>query len=229
MNIFLLPFAGGSKYSYHSFIQSNSLPVSFIPLELPGRGTRIEESLLEDIELHADDIFNQILPYITNAPYAIFGHSMGAILSFLILERLVRKGVAMPSHVFFSGCSGPSVYRINDIYLLPKKNFFEQVEKIGGSISSIFSNDELLNYIEPILRADLKALYHFKYNHHHKFDVPATVLIGSSEGITDKNALAWQKEIKYPVKLKKFEGGHFFIFDHSHEIVRMIATSVNLT
>jgi surfactin synthase thioesterase subunit len=60
INVFCIPFAGGSKYSYVSFSKLASKNLHFILLELPGRGARTNEPLLADIHTLADDVFHQI-------------------------------------------------------------------------------------------------------------------------------------------------------------------------
>ncbi len=76
LNLFCLPFAGGSSYSYKGFqdlqVQSNLIVK---PIELPGRGRRMSESLLFSVEAMTDDVWKSISSKI-HEPYAIYGHSM---------------------------------------------------------------------------------------------------------------------------------------------------------
>lgn len=46
---------------------------------------------------------------------------------------------------------------------------------------------------------------------------------GSEEGITFDQILLWQKETTAPIGIKQFPGNHFFIFNHTNEIMSIIA------
>ena len=82
MKIIALPFAGGSKFSFKNL--ENHIPnsIEWITLELPGRGNRFGEPILESIDAMVNDILSQIEYHITNEPYMIYGHSLGTVLGY---------------------------------------------------------------------------------------------------------------------------------------------------
>ncbi len=77
MNMICLPFAGGNVYSYQGYEKLAPASLNVIPLELPGRGARIREKLLKNLDEMVDDVFKQAKPYLNQKPYMIYGHSMG--------------------------------------------------------------------------------------------------------------------------------------------------------
>ena len=96
-------------------------------MELPGRGQRISEPLLSDIHKIVDDAFLQIKAHI-NIPYAIYGHSLGTLLGFLLVKRILNENLQQPLHLFFSGRGGPSVQdKDKHIHALPKKEFIKKL------------------------------------------------------------------------------------------------------
>src|ERR1041384_6956218 len=133
VNIFCFPFAGGSKYSYNGFQPFLPPAITLIPVELPGRGARMDEALLKDVDLLCDDVYKQIKSRLVH-PYAFYGHSMGSLIAYLITTRIIRDGLDQPVHLYFTGCVGPSeIASQPKTYHLPKDEFISELKKMGGS------------------------------------------------------------------------------------------------
>lgn len=86
MKLFCIPFSGGNTYSYSEFKKYLPEEVEFINLELPGRGKRIAEDLLTNIDDMTEDLFRIIEPEI-KGNYTLFGHSLGTLLCFYIVQE----------------------------------------------------------------------------------------------------------------------------------------------
>ncbi len=223
INLFCLPFAGGNKYSYRLYNEQAPPFLKLIPLELPGRGARIREPLLTQVDAMVDDMFAQMKPHL-HKPYAIYGHSMGAMLTYLITRRIVEEKLYnKPLHLFLTGCSGPSARDINQKrHLLPKNEFIAKLKEYGGSPDEILYDEGLMNFFEPILRADFKGIENYVYQEVAPMDIPMTVIIGTDEPVTTESAEAWKLETSETFELHQFSGKHFFIFEHAGKIMRMI-------
>ncbi|CAM1365622.1 Thioesterase [Tenacibaculum sediminilitoris] len=221
VNLFCLHFAGGNKYSYIPFEEYISKSINLITLELPGRGKRFEEPLQIDIHKIVDDLFEQLKGN-EFKPYAIFGHSMGAILTYLLAHKIDKSDFPNPLHLFVSGCRAPKVERKPPFYNdLPKDEFVEKIRKMGGCPEEILQNDELMAIFEPSLRADFKVIETYKYKKQDSLNIPITVLIGNKDKVTWQEAKDWQQETTHTIDIKEFEGNHFFIFDHKKEITAL--------
>lgn len=223
INLICLPFAGGNINSYKGFKNHFSDQFNIINIEFPGRGSRIKESLLFTIEQIAEDVFSQ-LQHQLDKPYAIYGHSMGSLIAYEVCKRIAEKGLPKPLHLFVSGKSGPSAQldyiKMHD---LPVAVFWKRVKEMGGIPQAILNEPELMNYFEPILRADLKAVEEYNYqNNKSAFDFPITVMIGKDEDITDENANLWQKETTHQLHFYKFPGNHFFIFNNYPQLAKLM-------
>ena len=108
IRLFCVPYAGGNSYSYRDWQKHTAEFVDVVPIELPGRGRRSSEALLVGMDALVEDVFAQIRPLMPE-PYAIFGHSMGACLGYLLTRRILDAGLCPPVHLFCSGRDAPSL------------------------------------------------------------------------------------------------------------------------
>ncbi len=218
--LFLVHFAGGNIYSY-KFLTQHLPEFELVPLELPGRGKRMPEPLLRDLDAAANDIARQIVNRVTSEPYVLYGHSMGASLALKAAHILSAKN-SPPSSLIVSGNSGPGRNRKRNIHLLDRNQFLEEVKLLGGLPDEFLNDPELVDFFEPILRHDF-ALADMKdmLADLPPLSIPIYALMGSTEddvaGISN-----WSRFTSKTFGFQVLEGNHFFIFDHAAALARII-------
>jgi surfactin synthase thioesterase subunit len=227
INLFCLPFAGGNKYSYRGYAAQAPSNINMISFELPGRGSRFKEKLITDSSVMADDVLQQMKPLL-NQPYAIYGHSMGTLIGYLVTKKIIASGLPKPKFLVFTGAGGPSVVFDEPIrYILPRNEFIQKVRELGGCPEEILQDENMMLFFEPILRADFQIVETYQYTKTEPFDIPVTVMIGLGEKATYEDALAWKKETTGKVDVRQFPGKHFFIFDFEKEIIEIISSIIS--
>lgn len=228
VNLFCLPFAGGSRYSYRDYQQKAPSFLNLLPLEYPGRGSRMGEELLTDMEVLIEDLYQQVKPHLDERPYAIYGHSLGGLITHLLTRKILSEGHPAPLHIFVTGTTGPSApsRKEKKRHLLPKKEFIEEIRRLDGSPEEILQNEDLLEYIEPILRADFHLNETYAYENKGPLDLPFTVITGTEEDMTMEDIKLWQLESSRPIDFRRMKGKHFFIFEHAREIMDIIARKI---
>lgn len=223
LKLICLPYAGGNRHAfrpYHQFLPENIEP--FI-LDYPGHGARMREPLLTDIHEVVKDVYKQVEPLL-NAPYAIYGHSMGALVGYLLAKEIQRQQQPLPMQLFLTGSEAPSVpSQHGDKHLLPQAAFFQALKEMGGIPDEVLAHADLMALMEPILRADFKAISEYRHQHGPLLDIPLTIMTGSDEHIPPGDITAWQEETLYPIRTLEFDGGHFFILQHPQQIAAEIA------
>jgi surfactin synthase thioesterase subunit len=226
VTLFCFPFAGGNAYSYRSLEQSVHHQIKVVPLEPPGRGRRTLESRLTNIHEIADDLLACIRPSL-DKPFALFGHSMGALLAYLVSCRLVKENLPLPLHLFVSGKGPPHrVSREAEWHTLPLDRFKVKLAGLGGCAQALLDDEELMAYFAPIIRDDMRAIAEYQHKPAPPLEVPITVMIGASESTTSAEASEWNDMTTSGCKVMQFEGGHFFIFDHLQEICSVMQSTL---
>lgn len=222
INLITLPYAGGNKYAYNTLKPFLHNSIAVVPVELPGRGQRMAQPLLEDIHRMADDLLLQVSGH-TDKDYILYGHSMGGILGNLLLHRLKEAGMRLPLHFFVTGCASPKSNHLRTIrHRLPDNGLKEELRILGGLPEEVLSNDDLMEFFLPIIRVDMKALELYQYQPLGRYEVPLTVICGTEEPISDEMAAGWADESVYPPNILRMNGNHFFILHHFEKLAELI-------
>lgn len=219
--LFLLHFAGGNQYSY-SFLKPH-LEGTFqcISLELPGRGKRFSEPLLRSKKQAINDYLGQIKAARNDAPFFIYGHSMGAIMAFEVAAMLESLG-DVPRAVIATGSAGPDIKREEIRYNLKDEAFINVLQEMGGTPDEVIQNKELLELFMPIIRADFEVV--------ENPDLPSAdalsqvtiyAVMGNNEEHAGKIA-NWNNYTKVESNQHLFEGGHFFIQENEEKLAELI-------
>lgn len=223
--LFCLPFAGGNKYSYREFIEKAPLFLKPHSLEYPGRGSRIKEPLISDINVLVEDLYEQLKNIADRNEYAMYGHSMGGLLTYLLTIKMIKNNLRPPVHLFITGTTGPSAISRKEKarHLMEKNDFIQEIKDLNGMPDEILQSEEMLHYFEPILRSDFQASENYIYEDHAPLDIPFTVITGTQEDMEIEDIELWQNETTFPVDFKKLPGNHFFILKYSREIMEIIS------
>lgn len=235
VTLFCIPHAGGSAAYYAglgAFFKApagaTDAPIDFHPLELPGRGRRHREPLLPDMNALARDMFTRVAPVAESGPYALFGHSMGALLAFLCTLLVRDAGLPAPAALFISSAAAPLTYGeiLAPISPLPSQEFWERVGVLGGVPQCLTENDGFLRYLEPILRADFAAVENWRPEPVAPLPTPITVFVGADDVMTVQRAGLWRPLTTGAFRLRTFPGGHFYLQDHWEALARDITRTL---
>jgi len=228
--LIMLPFAGGHAHSYSSIVRylPSSLDV-FCP-ELPGRGVESEYPLLNNIEQLAEYLFESSFRRLDlERQYVLFGHSMGALLAYLLSHKIRKAGFSMPAHLLVCGRGGPAwKKKVKDeempIHEMPSQQFREKLREMGGTPEEVLGDDQLMDYFEPIIRSDFAAVASYQYQRAPALEVGITVIYGDQETNVELSAHLWEQETCRSFSSIRLQGDHFFIFHHSLEIASYLAS-----
>ncbi len=216
-----LPFAGGNEFCYQKFDSCLPGNIQMVTFDLPGKGKRIKEKPLRNIHQIVEEIGNQCLNQL-DKPYAIYGHSMGALLGHLLVHWLKDHNMPAAEQLFFTSYYAPSHHHDKNREKLSDKEFIEHLSSLNGIPPALLQEKKLLDIFLPILRADIEAIDGYVYEAHEPYNIPITVVAGSLEKGLNGSLRDWNKETKSGVNFYRFEGDHFFIFQEAQRLCSLI-------
>lgn len=198
--------------------------IEVCPLELPGRGRQMNLPPYTKMQPLVEEIAQNLTPYL-DKPFAIFGHSMGGLVSFE-LTRLLRSDYNLtPLHLFISARNAPQVIPTKrPIYNLPDAEFWQEIRNFNGTPDDVIENQDIIQLFLPILRADFTVLGTYIYTNQPPLDCPLSVFGGlQDKEFTDYELEAWREQTTASFSLQMLEGNHFFIRSNQNILLRSIA------
>jgi surfactin synthase thioesterase subunit len=217
--LFVMHFAGGSRYSFRPMC-SLLEHIEIVPVELPGRGKRMNEPLVTEFEAAADDLFDKVLDSLEAPRFLIYGHSMGASLAFKVCSMLEQAGES-PAHLIVSGNAGPGMRTRRPKSMLEDKAFTDEVRRLGGIPDELLDNKEFLHFIMPILRADFHLSETCQLKMIPPINTPICAIMGSTEENVE-NISNWGHYTQAGFRSEVLSGGHFFIDQHPDKMAEII-------
>ncbi|MGP8298082.1 thioesterase II family protein [Streptomyces inhibens] len=216
VRVFCLPYAGGGAGLYRAWSQRTVPGVAIVPVQLPGRENRLHEPPEHDFDALAARLAEAIAPW-TGERYALFGHSMGGLLSYELAHRLQELTGRPAELLAVSACAAPDVerpsWRIHD---LPREEFVAEVRRLNGTPQEVFEDEDLLDLCLPRIRADFSVLASYRYRQRAPLAVPVTALCGTLDPqVPTWSVENWRSHTARAFRLHLVDDDHFFI--HRHE------------
>jgi surfactin synthase thioesterase subunit len=146
-------------------------------------------------------------------------------VTYLMTLKLLENKHKLPEHLFITGTTGPSALEKKKRHLLPQDEFIKEIKDLGGMPDEILQSEDLLNFLEPILRNDFKNGEAYIYKNHGPLNIPMTVITGTEEDMEYEDVLLWKNESNL-VNFMQMPGGHFFILQHIEEILKIISENL---
>ena len=229
LRLFCFPYAGGGSLSFRNWASALPSNVEICPIELPGRGLRLMEPALTQLEPLVQAIANALLPDL-DRPFAFFGHSMGALLSFELTRLLRRHYQLAPVHLFVSGRRSPQLANLNPpTYNLPEPEFLAELRRLNGTPAEVLDNQELMQLLLPALRADLAVVETYVYKHEAALDCPITVFGGDQDPEASIELLeAWRSQTSADFALHLLQGDHFFLHSAQPKLLQMLGDDLQV-
>lgn len=220
--LFCLPFAGGGASVFREWPRRFPRSVQVVALQLPGRESRWNEPPCKNMAEVLGQLVSSLRP-ILDQPFAIFGHSMGAMIAFELARSLQLNGNC-PTHLFVSALRAPQdpdpdppMHRLTDEELISR------LRRLNGIPKPILDHPELITLLLPILRADLKICETYKY----LAGEPLNCSISAYGGYDDAKAApdslhGWRIQTREEFAMRLFPGGHFFLETARDALLRQI-------
>src|SRR5882724_6229499 len=181
LRLFCFPYAGGNSTIYRSWPDRLPPSIDVWPVHLPGRGGRLHEPAYTQLMPLVEAAAEALLPYL-DKPFAFFGHSMGAMISFELSRLLRRRRAPQPLHLSVSGRQAPQVKDWDPpTYNLPEPEFVEELRRLNGTPKGVLEHPELMQLMIPLLRADFEVCQTYSYTPEVPLDCPVTAFGGLND------------------------------------------------
>ena len=227
MQLFCIPFAGGSKNAFRELALHIDEEIDVVLLEYPGHDSRASEKFCTSIQELRDDINRQISnSRCCDIPYSILGYSMGSVVTYeLIVELFNSEGVTdLPTHVFLCANEALSNYS-------PRVNFSEMTQEeiqnklisMGGIDERFLNNPRFLKVFLRPVEADYRILEKYKFVTDRKKPVLSCSIFYSENDTAYVQMKDWENLFDGIVDFYQFGNNHFFIHTEAGKMAKEIS------
>ncbi|MBG0829104.1 thioesterase [Planomonospora sp. ID67723] len=217
IHLYALPCAGSGPSAFRPWTRHLPPWVELRALTLPGRPGRHREPAHTDCDTAARALAAEVAGEST--PYAVFGHSMGAMLGYRMVRELESAGARLPELLAVAAwpvrgaVTGPDP-RAGD------ERFIEALRELGGLPDEIARDPDALALTLPVARADFTLCASYTYRAEPPLPVPVAAFCGTRDQAAPARDMAeWRQHTTDFRGLRIFDGGHFFVRDRVGELV----------
>ena len=212
LRLFCFPFGGGGASIFASWPQGMPAGIEVCPVQPPGRENRLREAPVTHMPQLVTLLVEALVPLL-DRPFALFGHSIGALMAFELARQLRRQGLRSPEWLFCSGHPSPDLPRRRPaISQLARPEFIKALREYFDLDSALLAREDLMDLVFPALRADYELVETYVYHEEPPFACPLSVFGGSHDPETTEDELmGWRRHTTGPFRTQVLEGKHMFI------------------
>ena len=167
LNVICIPQAGMGAWAFHGWQKHAPQGVEILPVELPGRNSRmLEPKPTSMAELITGLVEGLLTLGAFSTPYVLLGHSLGAWIAYELLAELIRQGKdGLCQMLIVSGVRPPHLAALEHdadtfcpaLAKLDDHEFWAHFERRYGKNPEL-DGDMIAMLVMPLLRADFGIL-----------------------------------------------------------------------
>ncbi len=242
--LFCFPYAGGGLVSFRAWPRFFDETVEVVAVEPPGRGTRIEETAIADLDTFTECLLAELVEWL-DRPAAFFGHCLGGLTMFATLCALPEKSVPFIMRAFACAVRPPHLLSRRGAFeddllydILLHRDFdmrippYAQTDAVFAEIVRHFDTpaaDQMLEIprlrelLLPTVRAEFGMAYNYEYRPVEPFAFPLSSFVGEADPwVSVEDSAGWGKFTRGEFASHVRKGSHFLMADDREYILQTI-------
>lgn len=202
------PHAGGSASYYTKWKTQFDNTIDFIVVQYPMREKKFTVPMPDTIAQLADQLYEEYR-FFFQQDFIIWGHSMGSVVGYEVVKRILAYEKKAPMIFFASGASAPLEMKKTALESnLSDESLIISLMKYGGIDQAILELPEFRELYLPIIRKDMALLEQYQDLDPVRLPCPISILKGESDPVKIDH---WNQYSEYSLDMNEYPGGHFFI------------------
>jgi len=232
LRLLCVPYAGGSTAAFRGWASALPAEVELWGVQLPGRASRRDEPPLTRmdslVEVVAAELVAARAGALSDRPFALFGHSMGALVAFELARQLRDCHGLAVSGLLVAGRGAPHLPDPGPALACGSEPaLVEELQRLGGVPAEVLRDAVRRARMLRLIRADFAVCETYAYQSAAPLDCPITVFGGTEDLDWPLETLAaWRVHTMSTACTFTFAGGHFFIDTAREAFLRQLAASL---
>lgn len=244
VRLFCFPYAGGGLVSFRAWAHLFNGNVEVVAVEAPGRGTRISETAVDDIDAFVKGLLPEMVEWM-DRPSAFFGHCLGGLTMFATLCALPDVHRHFIRHAFACGVRPPHLlkrrgeFEDNLVYDMMLHREFDVRVPLYAQTDEIFADlirqfdtpaankmleiPKLREVLLPTIRAEFRMAYNYEYRPGEPFPFPVSSFVGDADPwVSEDDSASWADFTRAGFTNHVRKGSHFLMADDGKYILETI-------
>jgi surfactin synthase thioesterase subunit/NAD(P)-dependent dehydrogenase (short-subunit alcohol dehydrogenase family)/acyl carrier protein len=222
LRLFCLPYAGGGASAFASWRAALAPEIAVVPVQLPGREERVAEAAIRDM----GELVSRLADAVGDrweAPFALFGHSLGGLIAFELTRELRRRSLPQPEQLILSACAIPHPGESRQIHRLPEEELILELAQTFGFSRESLRDPALRQALLPTVRADVTVLESYQLAEEPPLACPLLLLGGTNDLLVPpERLLEWKGQTTAGVSLRLLSGDHMFIRGREADVLAVL-------
>ncbi|HEY4233870.1 MAG TPA: SDR family NAD(P)-dependent oxidoreductase [Lacipirellulaceae bacterium] len=238
--LFCFPYAGGGLVSFRAWAELFGDTVEVVAVEAPGRGTRINETPVDDLDTFVERLLPEMADWL-DRPSAFFGHCLGGLTMFAMLRALPDARSNFIKHAFACGVRPPHLlkrkgeFEDNVVYDMMLNREFDMELPLYAQTDEIFVDiirqfdtpaanrmleiPRLRNVLLPTIRAEFEMAYKYEYQPVEPFSFPISSFVGDADPwVSEGDSAGWGTYTCGGFRNHVRKGSHFLMAEDGQYI-----------
>ncbi|HKS85686.1 MAG TPA: SDR family NAD(P)-dependent oxidoreductase [Pseudolabrys sp.] len=244
VRLFCFPYAGGGLVSFRAWAKLFANAVEVVAVEPPGRGTRINETAVDDLDTFVESLLPEMARWL-DRPSAFFGHCLGGLTMVATLHALPAACAHFVKHAFACGVRPPHLLKRRGAFednlaydMMLHREFdarlppFAQTDDIFADIIRQFDTPAANRMLEipklrevllPTIRAEFRMAYNYKHEPADPFSFPISSFVGDSDPwVSVEDSAGWGTLTRGGFTNHVCKGSHFLMAEDGKYILETI-------
>ncbi|MEV2279133.1 alpha/beta fold hydrolase [Nocardiopsis sp. NPDC049922] len=217
LQLVCLPYAGSLVPPFLDWAPHLPPRVAMLSAQLPGRGPSHGTPEPKSIPEMAEALVDPLLECL-RGPFALFGHSMGALISFELARALEDLGAPL-RRLFVSSYRAPQLpMGRRQLHLAPDTELVGHLDVLSDG--SLRDSRDVAEYLLPILRRDLRLCETYEFTGGTPLRTPITAFHGVEDPLfSNAEVQRWCELTEAEFAFFEFPGGHFHVKESKREVL----------
>lgn len=227
-NLVLLPYAGGSSYSYLQSVYGLKKSTSIYTIDYAGHGKRFREKPQNSFDELLDDVKMQF-EKIPKNNLIIFGHSMGALVAAYISEWLHKQDSLCLKKIILSCCVTPDKISTKMNKCKTDEELFDYLCYERKISRETIDSTEFKNFFWSIIKNDFKIMREFDNKPLSLPDCPLYCIAADEDlDVCYKDVEEWKNYTNTMAQIYRVKGSHFYFEEHPDKFSELLKNIVEL-
>jgi medium-chain acyl-[acyl-carrier-protein] hydrolase len=216
MVLYWLPHSGGSAKRVAAWQDQFGERVALCPVELPGRGTRASEPAYTRMMPLVHDLAAAIMAHHPDLPWAIGGHSLGALTAWETTRTIRDLGGGQPRCLILSQSCAPQLITpdIPPISTRTDDELARHLGTLGGVSTTVLSSKAAMRMIAATFRPDAAIRDHWHFRPGTPLTVPIIAFAATDDPrVSVEQISGWRAQTSGGFAVHTLPGNHFALYD----------------